>query len=107
MLEYIKRNYDCLRREIDEAVAKRGGGEVDLVAVTKSGSDEELIALVLAGATDIGENRYTTPPTTAIAIRTSKKSTKLNPLFFFFDLTFIAVPVVVFEILLIILYRLS
>ena len=57
MLEYIKRNYDCLRREIDEAVAKRGGGEVELVAVTKSGSDEELISLLEAGAPDIGENR--------------------------------------------------
>ena len=57
MLEYIKRNYECLCREIDEAVKIRGGGDVLLVAVTKSGSDEELLALIEAGASDIGENR--------------------------------------------------
>ena len=57
MLKYINENYECLRREIDEAVRKRGGGEVELVAVTKSGTDEELLALLEAGAVDIGENR--------------------------------------------------
>ena len=54
--EYIKSNYESLRAEID-FLAKRVGREVTLVAVTKSGSDDELVALAAAGATDIGENR--------------------------------------------------
>lgn len=57
MLKHIKDNYDALCREIDEAVNKRGGGAVKLVSVTKSGTDEELLSLVEAGAADIGENR--------------------------------------------------
>ena len=57
MLEYIRENYIELCREIDEAVKKRGGGEVKLVSVTKSGTDEELLSLIEAGAPDIGENR--------------------------------------------------
>ena len=54
--EYIKSNYDNLRAEID-ALGEKVGRKITLVAVTKSGSDEELIALAEAGATDIGENR--------------------------------------------------
>ena len=54
--EYIKSNYESLRAEID-FLAKKVGREVTLVAVTKSGSDDELVALAAAGATDIGENR--------------------------------------------------
>ena len=51
---YIERNYNALLAEI-KAVA--GGRKIDLVAVTKSGSDEELLALAALGVTDIGENR--------------------------------------------------
>lgn len=53
---YIKRNFEELSEEID-FLAKKAGREVTLVAVTKSGSDEELLALAEAGAKDIGENR--------------------------------------------------
>lgn len=55
-LEYIKSNFDELRAEID-ALSSRYGREVTLVAVTKSGSDEELTELVRQGAAEIGENR--------------------------------------------------
>ena len=55
-LDYVKSNYLSLREEIDR-LGKEVGREVTLVAVTKSGSDEELIALARAGVTDIGENR--------------------------------------------------
>lgn len=54
--EYIKSNYLALLSEID-SLAEKAGRAVTLVAVTKSGSDRELIALLEAGATDIGENR--------------------------------------------------
>lgn len=54
--EYIESNYQSLVSEID-SLANKAGRKVTLVAVTKSGSDDELFALCRAGATDIGENR--------------------------------------------------
>lgn len=54
--EYIKSNYLALLLEID-ILSKKVGRKVRLVAVTKSGSDEELLALAEAGVTDVGENR--------------------------------------------------
>lgn len=54
---YIKRNYDSLRRELDMLASRLGSPKISLVCVTKSGSDEELLALCRAGAADIGENR--------------------------------------------------
>lgn len=51
---YIKENLCALLREIESL---SDGREVTLVAVTKSGTDEELIALAEAGVTDVGENR--------------------------------------------------
>lgn len=51
---YIENNYHRLLSEIDGV---RGKDEVTLVAVTKSGTDEELLALASLGVTDIGENR--------------------------------------------------
>ena len=54
--DYVRQNYINLLSEIDE-LGKRVGREITLVAVTKSGSDEELMALAEAGVTDIGENR--------------------------------------------------
>ncbi len=53
---YIEKNYKALTEEIAE-LAKKHGQKVTLVSVTKSGSDEELLALCKAGAVDIGENR--------------------------------------------------
>ena len=53
---YIEKNLKDLCEEI-RALAEKQGREVTLVAVTKSGSDEELCALVGAGVLDIGENR--------------------------------------------------
>lgn len=54
---YIEKNLRELEAEL-ALLAKRAGKEkVTLVCVTKSGSDEELSALVRAGASDIGENR--------------------------------------------------
>ena len=54
--DYVKSNYLDLKKEIDN-LAKTAGHEVTLVAVTKSGSDDELLALSEAGVSDIGENR--------------------------------------------------
>lgn len=54
--DYVKDNYLALKKEI-AILAERAGREVTLVAVTKSGSDEELVALADAGVSDIGENR--------------------------------------------------
>lgn len=54
---YIKRNFDALCEEIELTAARAGVNPPKLVAVTKSGSDEELTALVRAGASAIGENR--------------------------------------------------
>jgi pyridoxal phosphate enzyme (YggS family) len=54
--EYVRENYEGLIAELKE-YAERFGREITLVAVTKSGSDEELLALAEAGVSDIGENR--------------------------------------------------
>ena len=54
---YIAKNLAEVRDDL-ASIAKASGRAVPtLVCVTKSGSDEELSALVRAGATDIGENR--------------------------------------------------
>ena len=55
---YIQKNLASLRREI-AAAEQKYSRKITLVAVTKSGTDEELLALAAAGATDIGENRPT------------------------------------------------
>ena len=55
--DYVKRNYCELREHIARISLRVGVPESVLVSVTKSGSDEELVALVRAGAADIGENR--------------------------------------------------
>ena len=56
-LSYIGENYLSLKEEIETISRRVGTKPPTLVAVTKSGTDEELIALVRAGAMDIGENR--------------------------------------------------
>ena len=56
-LPYIKANYDELKYELEDIASKCGVRTPTLVAVTKSGSDEELCELVRAGALNIGENR--------------------------------------------------
>ena len=56
VLDYVQTNYISLADEIAE-LGKSAGRQVTLVAVTKSGSDDELIALAGAGIGDIGENR--------------------------------------------------
>ena len=53
---YIKKNIESVRAEISD-LEKKYGREVTLVAVTKSASDDELVALVEYGVCDIGENR--------------------------------------------------
>jgi pyridoxal phosphate enzyme (YggS family) len=53
---YIKSNYDLLMSEI-AGLSEKYGQSVTLVCVTKSGTDEELLALIAAGADNIGENR--------------------------------------------------
>lgn len=55
--EYIKKNYEELKSEIDTLAKKLGRPPVTLVCVTKSGTDEEFLALAHFGATDMGENR--------------------------------------------------
>ena len=54
---YINDNYHALLKEIKDISKSSLGQDVTLVAVTKSGSDDELLALCQAGVTDIGENR--------------------------------------------------
>ena len=56
-LDYIKRNFDALTDELSQIARGVGVDAPTLVSVTKSGSDDELLALVRAGAKDIGENR--------------------------------------------------
>lgn len=53
---YVKENYEKLLGEIHE-YEKSTGRRITLVAVTKSGTDEELLALAAAGVTDVAENR--------------------------------------------------
>ena len=53
---YIKKNLEEVNAEIS-ALAEKYGRDVTLVAVTKSATDEELIALAEYGISDIGENR--------------------------------------------------
>ncbi len=55
---YVRKNYEELLVEIGE-YERRYNRRITLVAVTKSGSDEELAALAEAGARDVGENRPT------------------------------------------------
>lgn len=57
MYEYIEGNLRALLSEIDEIAKGCGSDPVTLVAVTKSGTDEELLALAGYGVGDIGENR--------------------------------------------------
>ena len=54
--DYIMRNYKALCDEIS-AYEDKFGREITLVAVTKSATDEEVLALAKCGVTDIGENR--------------------------------------------------
>jgi uncharacterized pyridoxal phosphate-containing UPF0001 family protein len=56
--EYVKDNYERLLKEIS-GYEKLYGRSITVVAVTKSGTDEELLSLVAAGAGDIAENRPT------------------------------------------------
>ncbi len=53
---YLSKNLGDIRREISE-LEESFGRKITLVAVTKSGSDEEFSALVSLGVTDVGENR--------------------------------------------------
>ena len=54
---YIERNLAEVKEDLARIAASSGRDLPTLVCVTKSGSDEELLALARAGATDIGENR--------------------------------------------------
>ena len=53
---YIQKNINDVKSEID-GYEKKYGRKITLVAVTKSGTDDELVELVRAGADNIGENR--------------------------------------------------
>lgn len=55
--DYIRRNYTELSCELKSIADTVGIQPPKLVCVTKSGSDEELVALVACGAEAIGENR--------------------------------------------------
>lgn len=56
-LPYIKNNYLELADELAYIAGRVGVKAPTLVAVTKSGTDEELCELVRSGAVNIGENR--------------------------------------------------
>ncbi len=53
---YISDNLKALCGHIEE-LSRSVGREVTLVCVTKSGTDDELLALASLGITDVGENR--------------------------------------------------
>lgn len=55
--EYIKENYLFIKDRVDTLAKRYASGSVTLACVTKSGTDEELLALAAAGAADIAENR--------------------------------------------------
>ena len=55
--DYVKRNFDELSGEIELLGKKYSEKTPTLVCVTKSAEDDEVVSLVKAGATDIGENR--------------------------------------------------
>jgi len=55
--EYIRRNHEALLFELNEHASRLGVPVPKLVSVTKSGSDEELLALFSFGAGACGENR--------------------------------------------------
>lgn len=55
--DYIKRNLRDILSELEEIAKAVGTNTPKLVSVTKSGSDEEFLTLVRAGACAIGENR--------------------------------------------------
>lgn len=55
--DYIKRNLSCLTEEISELSKKYSENDVTLVSVTKSATDDEVVALCRYGADNIGENR--------------------------------------------------
>ena len=54
---YIKNNLDAVREQIERDCSRLGVSVPTLAAVTKSASDDELVALVRYGASDIAENR--------------------------------------------------
>ena len=54
---YIERNFKELSDELSSIAERVGTNVPKLVCVTKSGTDEELLALARAGALAIGENR--------------------------------------------------
>ena len=56
-LPYIQNNYQELMEELDAIADRVGVKTPTLVAVTKSGTDEELCELMRSGAVEIGENR--------------------------------------------------
>ena len=55
--EYMRENYLALKEEIDRLAGTLGRTPVTLVCVTKSGTDDEVLALAAAGASDMAENR--------------------------------------------------
>lgn len=55
--DYVSRNLRELKEELDLIAKRVGAPPPKLVSVTKSGTDEELLALCKAGACAIGENR--------------------------------------------------
>ena len=54
---YIRRNLARVRSELAACAARAGYPVPTLVAVTKSASDEEVLALAACGVSDMAENR--------------------------------------------------
>ena len=53
---YVRKNYEDLLHEVREYESSMGRS-ITVVAVTKSGTDDEVLALAAAGAVDMAENR--------------------------------------------------
>lgn len=54
---YIQDNTDAVREDLERLAAKAGRDAATLVAVTKSATDEEVLALAALGVQDMAENR--------------------------------------------------
>ena len=75
---YIKNNYEALKDRIERISAACGTPSPVLLPVTKSGSDEELLALFSFGVEAIGENRPQELKRRAELLRTAGYSPKLH-----------------------------
>ena len=76
--DYIKKNLTLIKEEITALSNKSGIPEATLVCVTKSASDDELLALASFGALDMGENRPQEVKRRAMLLRGTGYETRMH-----------------------------